>query len=72
MHVLIVGMSQEMSKNVQSLIRALLLQCYFLGQEKFTVLKEEWFSTKWENWALKNARVRWKTVLKEERLYITL
>ena len=35
-----------------------------------TVLKEEGFSSKWENLALKNARVRLKTVLKEERLYI--
>ena len=28
-----------------------------------TMLKEEGFSSKWENWAVKNARVRWKTVL---------
>ena len=31
------------------------------------VLKEDKFSTKWENKALKNARVRWKTVLQENR-----
>ena len=36
----------------------------FLGPEKIysvirkTVLKEDWFSTKWENQALKNACVR--------------
>ena len=33
-----------------------------------TVLKEEGFSSKWENWAVKNARVRQKTVLYEDRV----